>query len=106
MKFQAKHKPTELEALLQTADRSEQARRVQALMRPTFTLAITFDARTGQVSLTNVGPEIPMQIAHHMLDEARGALVQAQAKQTSQAAPPTPPATEPMPIPPVPLKED
>lgn len=95
--FKPTHKPTELESLLQTADPKEQADRVRMLMRPIFVLAITFDARTEQVSLTNVGPEIPIQVAHKMLDDARMALASQQAKQS--------PATESAPVPDVPPKE-
>jgi hypothetical protein len=92
-----KAKPTELDTLLKTSDSKEQVSRIKQLMNPTFTLAIQFDARTGQVSLSTIGLDIPGQIAHKMLDAARMVLVQTEAKRQK----PTPPPAEPVASPPM-----
>lgn len=91
MKFKTKKRePSQLEKLLGTPDMNVQAERVQALMRPIFTLAIQFDMRTGQLGISQVGAPIPTDLAHQMLDGARRVIIQKEKKQ--REATPTPPA--------------
>lgn len=82
--------PSELEQLLQTGDPEQQVAQVKALIEavrnPPITLMVTFDPRTGRVSVVPAGQNIDYEAAHQILGLGQQALRQQERERLSKAA--------------------
>jgi len=82
-----KQTQSELEKLLQTKDRVEQAQRVQGLLSmagaPVVDIVIRADGRNGNIGITLIGPDLGIQDVYKILDAAREILHQQELKAAS-----------------------